>query len=65
MLVSIASAVTFANITNLYSKNVSVIDAATNTTTATVNIGNIPFGVQLPLMEQKYMWKTAVMTLSL
>jgi YVTN family beta-propeller protein len=43
MLVSIASAVTFANITNLYSNNVSVIDAATNTAIATVNIRNIPF----------------------
>ncbi len=45
MLVSIASAESFANTKNHYSNNTAVIDTAINTTTATMNIGNTPFGV--------------------
>ena len=45
MVVSIAGAAPFAYITNNASNNVSVIDTATNTVTATVNVGTTPYGV--------------------
>ncbi len=40
-----ASAAPFAYITNSGGNTVSVIDTATNAVTATVNVGNYPFGV--------------------
>ncbi len=42
MLVSIADAEPFAYITNEGSGNISVIDTATNTVTATVSVGYDP-----------------------
>jgi YVTN family beta-propeller protein len=45
IIVSIAGAAPFAYITNEGNKNVSVIDTATNTVTATVNVGTGPGGV--------------------
>src|ERR1035437_7227856 len=45
MLISIAGAAPFAYITNNASNNVSVIDTATNTVAATVNVGTTPYGV--------------------
>ena len=44
-LVSIAGAAPFAYITNSIDNTVSVIDTATNTVTANVNVGNNPIGV--------------------
>ncbi|MDW5550158.1 glutaminyl-peptide cyclotransferase [Methanosarcina sp.] len=45
MLVSTAGSSPFAYITNTGSKNVSVIDTATNTVTAMVKVGDSPYGV--------------------
>ena len=45
MLVNIAGAVPYIYIPNYDSNNVSVINATTNTITATVNVGNNPFTV--------------------
>ncbi len=45
MLMGIAGAAPFAYITNDFSNNVSVIDIATNTVTATVNVESFPYGV--------------------
>ncbi|RPJ77943.1 MAG: YncE family protein, partial [Alphaproteobacteria bacterium] len=45
MLVSIAGAAPFAYITNNYDNNISVIDTATDTVKATINVENLPFGV--------------------
>ena len=45
MLVSIAGASPFAYITNYESNNVSVVDTATSTVTATVAVGYEPYGV--------------------
>ena len=44
MLASIAGAAPFAYITNEGSNNASVINTATNQITATVNVGNHPYG---------------------
>src|SRR5574337_284691 len=45
LLVGSAGAAPYAYITNQGSNNVSVIDTATNTVTATVNVGDNPRGV--------------------
>ena len=45
MLVSIAGASPYAYITNYGDDNVSVIDTATDTVTATVNVGTGPVGI--------------------
>ena len=45
MLVSIAGAAPYAYITNSDDNSVSVIDTATNTVTATVSVGNNPWGI--------------------
>jgi YVTN family beta-propeller protein len=45
MLMSIAGGTPFVYITNSGSNNVSVIDTATNTVTATVSVGYNPLGV--------------------
>ena len=45
MLTSITGAVPFAYVTNYAGHNVSVIDTATNTVTATVSVGYNPLGV--------------------
>ena len=45
MLVSIVGAAPFAYITNSGSNNVSVIDTSTDTVTATVPVGDYPYGV--------------------
>src|SRR5271157_1946700 len=45
VLMSIAGGTPFAYITNSGSNNVSVIDTATNTVTATVSVGYNPIGV--------------------
>jgi YVTN family beta-propeller protein len=45
ILAGVAGASPFAYITNLESNNVSVIDTATDTVKATVNVGTEPFGV--------------------
>lgn len=45
LLVGGAGAAPFAYITNRNSNTVSVIDTATNTVTATVNVGSYPIGV--------------------
>jgi YVTN family beta-propeller protein len=47
VLLNIADAAPFAYITNSGSNTVSVIDTATNQATATVNVGNGPYGVAL------------------
>jgi len=45
MLISITDAAPFAYIANSGNNNVSVIDTATNTITATVPVGSFPYGV--------------------
>lgn len=45
LLAGNAGAAPYAYITNLYDNSVSVIDTATDTVTATVNVGIMPFGV--------------------
>ncbi len=51
-----SNTVPFAYITNQDSNNVSVIDTATNTVTATVPVGHSPEGgLQSLQMEQRYM----------
>jgi len=47
VLVSIAGATPYAYITNEGSNTVSVIDTATNSVAATVNVGNYPYGVAI------------------
>ncbi len=53
MLVSITGAAPFAYIANSGNNNVSVIDTATNTVTATVNVGNYPSGAAVTPDETK------------
>src|SRR5659263_191568 len=45
LLVNSVSAAPYAYVTNYGSNTVSVIDMATNTVTATVNVGTWPYGV--------------------
>ena len=45
MLISIAGAAPYVYITNIHDDTVTVIDTATNNITATVNVGNQPFGL--------------------
>ncbi len=45
LLSGAAGAAPYAYITNLYHGDISVIDTATDTVTATINVGFMPFGV--------------------
>jgi len=57
MMMNITSAAPFAYITNYDDNNISVTDTATNKATATVDIGNGPYGIAVPPDGKKFTWR--------